>query len=714
MPESLRELIRLAADQPAPAPEVGRVVRRARVLRARRIGAIAVAVLLLGTAMVVPLYSLLHLGEAKAPHPVAERPTFGDGSVTFSKLDGWTVLHGGTFSACETTASFASADLQQAANLGPNDVLGCSSTAVALPVDGVLVTAWAYDAYSWAQPNVNFPASSLPPVLDPASSCGGFEGQPSGTTECQILITTNDRQLQITVWFGTVSPSSDLVATAQQGLEALQVSEPASLGNDIAFKPSAGWYDQAVTPTSGGPAYDFPVAWTSNVKLPEFSGGDLPAGPSNGDIEGLPPDGIIVEAEQWMATRNPLPDAGEFQPLTLPLQLSDAKLLVGGWEGLSTNDVSRLYLQCVVNGRPMIVQATFRMTDPSADMIKQAQIALNRLVVVPGPPPTTAIDDFGISMRLPSGWHGWLYAGDPTLVATTSQATTPFTNDYGAPGVGRQMGSSDTTVVLDEGDALQDFRWPQTSGPPQIGSDNLCDGCEVMDDGTPPADGHVLYRDTFTTGGRAFDLYVEFGSQPSQQQIDDVNAILATLQLTPYPSPEPTPPGGTAVGSLPDGQRPAVTATDANRTLSWTYEGRASISVPEGWTGWQLLVVDSGEPLNLFALGSWDVPQGAYCAPITALQQLPSDGVLIWIDRYGQSAAQGVSGAVRWPASPHVGPGTSPAPAPTDCTGGMPVQSFTWMIGGRTFAVHVAFGADVTDANIRAADESLSSFSASG
>jgi hypothetical protein len=711
MADFLRERIRAAAERPTPAPELKRVQQRARVIRVRRLGSVAVAAVVLGVALAFPLYSLRHFGEATHPRPVSAT-TFGDGSVSFAPSLGWSTLRGGSISACETTASFASADVQQAQNLGRNDVLGCRATAAALPADGVLVTASASDAYSWAQPNANFPASSLPPTLDPSTcGAGAYEGQPAGTSECHVWITANHRQLDITVWFGTTRLGSDLIGEAQRGLDVLRVSEPANLGNDIAFIPSAGWDDQAVTPTAAGPAYAMPVAWTSNVKLKPYSGVYYPAGPSNADIEGLPPEGIIVEAHQWISTRNPLPETGDFQPLSLPLHLSDGRLIVGGGEGLATNDVSQLYLRGVVNGRPMIVQALFGTREPDSGLIRQAQTALDRLVVVPAPPTTTALNDFGISIRLPSGWHGWLYAGDPTLVATTSDATTPFTNDVGAPGVGQQMGMSDTTIVLDESDTLQDLRWPAISGSPQIGPTVRCDGCEVMDDGRPPADGHVLYRDTFTSGGRAFDLYVEFGSSPSAEHVDHVNAILATLELTPNGTPQPTPEGDIAVGSLPDGQRPAVTPADHDRTLSWSYAGRASIFVPAGWTGWTNLVVDSGEPLNLFALGSWDVPQGAYCAPITALQQLPDDGVLIWIDRYAQAAGAVRSGAEVWPISPAVGPGTSPAPAPTDCTGGVPVQSFLWTSRGRTFAVHVAYGSSVTDATIRAAERSLASFS---
>jgi hypothetical protein len=671
--------------------------------------AIVVTLIVGGAAIAVPLGVLRHLGEAKTHRPRAEGPTFGDGSVSFEPIRGWTVLQGGTISACATTASFAPQDVQESQRLGPHDLLGCRWTAGALPSDGVLVTASADDPYSWATPNVNFPAATLPPAFDP-STCGArsYEGQPPGTTECHVWITANDRTLTVTVWFGTESPDGALMATAQAGLDALEVAEPASLGNVVAFQPEYGWQDRAATPDSGDSA-GLPAAWTSNADLSPYSGDFLPAGPSNRDIATLPPDGVIVSAEQWMATRNPLPDTSEFHSLTLPQQLSEGQLIPGPWEGMPAADVSRLPLEGVVNGRPLIVQAYFHTADPSPELVNRAQIALNRLVVVPAPPPTHALDDFGISMQLPEGWRGWLFEGDPTLVATTSDPADPFN----APEVGQRMGANDVTVVVDESIAVQDLRWPPIDGPPQITDGNACDGCEVMDDGGPPASGHVLYRNTFTTVGRAFDLYVEFGLPPSDQDLADVNRILETLRLAPNPSPEPTPPGGEAVGSLPDGQRPAVQPADPDRTLSWDYEGRESMSVPEGWTGWINLVVGSGDPLNLFAFGSWEVPEGAYCAPLTALQQLPSDGALVWIDRYEDDPPLAVD-AVPWPNAPQVGPGTDPAPAPTRCTGGVPVQSFTWTLSGRTYAVQVAFGPAIDDTTIQETEAALASFSASG
>jgi hypothetical protein len=709
MPETLRDRIRSAADTQAPTPDLTRVTGRARALRIRRTIAGAVVVAVACAAVAVPLVSLRHLGGGRTSHrPAPAGPVFGDGSVSFRDAEGWTHLQGGTLSACATTAAFVDEDVQQSQDVGPNDVLGCRASAAALPPDGVLVTASASDPYRWEQPSVNFPASSLPPTLDPAT-CGAvtYGGQPHGTAECRVWVTANDRHLGISVWFGTETPGDELRTRAQAGLDALAVSHPASLGNDIAFEPTRGWHDQAVGPARDGALFPRPTAWTSNVELAPVDGSFQPAGPSNDEIAKLPPEGVILSVQQSIVTRNPLPDTADYQPLPDRPIISDGRLLTGGWEGLAVEAVSQLYLRGVLNGRPVIVQAFFRTQAPGPDLIERAQIGLNRLVVVPLPPPTTELDDFGISMGLPDGWHGWLFAGEPTLVATTSDPQNPFS----APNVAQQMGPTDIAILLEEGAALQDLRWPAIAGAPQIGPEHLCVGCEMLDGGQPPAPGHARYHHTFTSGGRAFDLYVEFGSTPTEQQLADVNRTLRTLQLAPAPDPQPAPPGGTAVGSLYDGAKPSVLPDDADRTLSWSYGDGTSLSVPAGWTGWTYLVTDTSDPINLYALGSWEVPQGGYCAPLMALQQLPSAGALIWIDRYGARSAADVQ-PDPWPSSPQVGPGTEPTPASTSCTAGAPVQSFAWELLGRTYAVHVAFGPDVTDENIQAARRALSSFAA--
>src|SRR4029077_18555412 len=101
-------------------------------------------------------------------------------------------------------------------------------------------------------------------------------------------------------------------------------------------------------------------------------------------------------------------------------------------------------------------------------------------------------DDFGVSMQVPGGWHGWLFSywGDPTLIATTYEPSNPFYTGNVLNG----MGSSDATIILGESASLQSLRWPAIDGPPQIGPNNLCVGCEVMDGGASPEPGRALYH----------------------------------------------------------------------------------------------------------------------------------------------------------------------------------------------------------------------------
>ena len=347
----------------------------------RRVIAGTVALATFAAASVL-LWRGFHPQEAVAPASVVGspvRPAFGDGRVSFEPSPGWNVLQGGALSACATTASFAPDDVAQSGSLGPNDLLGCRATAASLPSDGVLINVNTFDRYAWAIPGPNFPAGALPPTLDPAS-CGArtFEGQPAGTSECHVWITANDRQLVIYVFLGTESPGSALMKTVQAGLNSLQVSEPASLGNDIAFQPRNGWYDEETTQSSGRPEFDLPAAWTSSDPLAPYSGQYLPAGPSNAEIAHLAADAVIVSVEQ-----DPSKNPTDQQGLTLPIDLSKGRLIPGGWEGMAATDVSQIYLGGVVNGRPVIVQAFFHTLDPSRKLIRKASIGLARLVVVP-------------------------------------------------------------------------------------------------------------------------------------------------------------------------------------------------------------------------------------------------------------------------------------------------------------------------------------------
>jgi hypothetical protein len=336
----------------------------------------------------------------------------------------------------------------------------------------------------------------------------------------------------------------------------------------IQFAPIDGWTSTLGSSPAFTP-YSEPAiaATTSNVTLPPADPASFyPPGLTSNQIDALPADGIAIEAEQLLFTRNDIPTA-DYPILDLPLNLDESKSATGGGEGLSRSDLTRYSLRGSVNGRPIIVQAWFGTSDPRAQLLAAAQRALDQLVVSPAPTRTDAIDDFGISMTVPEDWHALLYQGDPTLIVSTR----PISNLYWDE-TRKTLGPSDVTLTLDESDALVEVEgWAALVGPLTIGPYERCDGCEALDDGAPPEAGHVLYERTFTTGGRAFTLLVEFGSEPSPSRIDEVNGLLSTLAIQPLPNPTETPAPGTArVGPIYDGEdNPEVTADQPHRELTW-------------------------------------------------------------------------------------------------------------------------------------------------
>jgi hypothetical protein len=88
----------------------------------------------------------------------------------------------------------------------------------------------------------------------------------------------------------------------------------------------------------------------------------------------------------------------------------------------------------------------------------------------------------------------------------------------------------DASILLAESDVLDPGYEPVT-GSVSIRRIDRCDGCEVLDDGTIPPGGHVLFHRTFETGGRSFDLYVEFCFEPGAAALERVNDVLALLRI---------------------------------------------------------------------------------------------------------------------------------------------------------------------------------------
>ena len=482
----------------------------------------------------------------------------------------------------------------------------------------------------------------------------------------------------------------------------------AGASSPVSFAPLDGW----TTSTSAAPAFSpfgdpAAAATITNVSLPPPDSASLyPPGLTNDQLEKLPADGIAIVAQQLLFTRNAIPPGSGYRSATLPLDLAGARVANGPFEGLGRDDVTSYTLDATVNGRPIIAQAWFGTSDPSDDLIRRAQRALDQLVVVPAAAPTDGIDDVGVSMSLPGGWTGILYSygdGIATLVASTS------TVDLDMERTRASLGPDDASLVMQESAALVELQgWAPLQGPVSIDTSNLCDGCEMLEDGQPPPAGHVLSETTYTTGGRAFDLFVEFGSPPTQTRIDAVNAVLGTLSFQSIVDASYTPaPGTTRVGLIYDGEdTPEVTATDADRTLTSAYE-HASMILPAGWTGQTYPVAGLERPISLLAAGSWNFTPGGYCGPINALREMPGDGALVWVDGYGAHAPDGTT-FVPKPSSVDL---SSAETDPSACFGGATPYVFRWSIGDRFVVAHAAIGADASPRTIAATEAALESLS---
>jgi hypothetical protein len=701
----LKERIGAAAEQGIGPTDLARIERRARTLRLRRGLATAIAAILGIAAIALPLSGLRHLGESPSPVPSpAAEPAFGDGTIGFAAAEGWNQLRISYRSSCVANVAFTAEDVRFFAGAGPQE-LGCfGSTLSSLPPDGVLLMASVdTDRYQWSEPNANFPVGALPLTFD-RSCLGAWEGQPSpDIPQCMILRTINDRPVEARLYFGRRDPSDSQLVDAGAELARLEVSAPASLGSNLAFAPLDGWTSTAGSSPSLNP-YSEPAiaATTSNVTLPPVDPDAVyPPGLTNNQIDALPADGIAIGAEQILSTRNAIPST-DYPILSLPLDLRDAKSWSGGGEGLTRTDLTQYQLEGSVNGRPIMVQAWFGTADPSSELIHQAQMAIDQLVVVPTPEPTDQIDQFGISMTVPTGWHALLYAGDPTLIVSTQPISALYWDESR-----KALLPSDVTMTLDESDASVEVGgWAPLDGPPAIGPYERCDGCEALDDGAPPEEGHVLYERTFTTGGRGFTLLVEFGSEPTPTQIDAVNALLSTVAIQPLPNPMETPaPDTTRVGPIYDGEdKPEVTADQQDRQLTWGYY-HAKMTLPAGWTGQSLPVAGLERPMSLLAAGSWDFTPGGYCGPINALRELPADGAFVWFDGYGSNPPDGMTFTSQPSSVSLSGAETDASP----CFGGSTPYVFRWAIGDRFVVAHAAVGPSASASTIADVEATLTS-----
>jgi hypothetical protein len=449
------------------------------------------------------------------------------------------------------------------------------------------------------------------------------------------------------------------------------------------FEQAPGWNvvtsDPSIADQPGAPE-----AWAANVP---FAPSDLSPGIAQytdprHTIENLPPDGIVITTGMPLETGNPFPSNATFPEGNLPLHLEQAPF--SGWEGQARQDLSMSVINATVNGWWVNVTAIFGTKDPSDALIQEANDEVARLMI-PAPPVTTdAFDEFGIHMQRPDGWYGSLteWSASAPILETS---TVPITDLYDGSSARKALGPEDLFIVLAENDALAAHYEP-VALPISVRPEDGCPTCEVNDDGTSPPAGHSLFYRAFATSGREFDLWVEFGTPDlSPDQLARVNEVLATLRIDPPPTPRWSQPPVSPAPQAP-----------------------VSVTLPGGWVENQDPVPAATDPRVVGAYGTWDFAIGGECGPEPALQELPADGALVWVDEYADPGNR----ADFEPGGPPSSIDLQTPPARWTCAAGAPTRMYLFSEAGRYFEMHVAFGPDASADTIGQAEALMASFRA--
>lgn len=141
----------------------------------------------------------------------------------------------------------------------------------------------------------------------------------------------------------------------------------------------------------------------------------------------------------------------------------------------------------------------------------------------------TRLSGSGVSVEVPAGWEGRIYAKEANAVLhLASFPVPPGVGDYGG-GATEQMTNTDLFVILMEhGNASANTPLFAAQGIPRVTIDDVSTTrLQRMLEGQGGA------QKFFTTNGRAFCLYVVFGSYARRgRTIPVVNDILKTLTIS--------------------------------------------------------------------------------------------------------------------------------------------------------------------------------------
>jgi hypothetical protein len=275
------------------------------------------------------------------------------------------------------------------------------------------------------------------------------------------------------------------------------------------------------------------------------------------------------------------------------------------------------------------------------------------------------VQGYGMRLDVPEGWDGRTVGPDPDGLGPSlhvANFSLPQPDEVDGDRAFAALRPGRTMVLLEEVTIrpLAPGAYPPLEGNLSVDVD------DVRRFGPFPASVHSYVRDDFSISGRQFNFLVGFGDPPSPSLVEDLNHVLATLEVERVTEP-------------------------AGYRLEADVDDGLSITIPAGWT-FDEDPTQPIEPENVFAFGSWDFPSGGVCAPFAALEELPLDGAFVWMVEY-----HGTDHPEDFVSRPERFDLRDFRFGETSCEG-TPMYQLRFRDGGRFFQWQVAFGPQASEA----------------
>lgn len=306
------------------------------------------------------------------------------------------------------------------------------------------------------------------------------------------------------------------------------------------------------------------------------------------------------------------------------------------------------------------------------------------------------ISGHGLSIELPSGWDGDVVKSGLNVAPLLRAANFPLTAP--ASDIGRQlqrtMGAGDVLLsVADYGEVPGAKDTGLSALPVQLGRSEVTSFEGFLE----PVATHSL-----TVNGHTLQLWVVTAKEPTDRQLEQANAVLATLEVAgPQAEEAASDTGG---------------YTDQERGLTVRY--------PPGWSVAENTLTNVVVPRELVALSTYPLRGGGKgggpCAAKSDLEAIPPDGALIWLMEYRPLRGDVWADLQRssFPPRPQrlelardelrpnsclTGVGYAPRPS------GLLVYTTTFRAAERPLQLSLVFGERVTDTRLREAEDIVNS-----